>query len=190
MAKVAKEQTARPKPKANASAKSRANARLPSKVSTTRSSKASAKPSSNVASMAKAASKGAPKLLSGGNPQIPKGDGDAPVQAYIAALSGWQHEVAVRLDALIERAVPGVSKAVRWNSPFYGVDGKGWFLSFHIFTRYVKVTFFAGSSLKPLPAGTSKSPEVRYADLHEGELDERQMTSWVKQAAKLPGWSP
>lgn len=131
-----------------------------------------------------------PKLLSGGNPQIPKGDGDAPVQAYIAAVPGWQQAVAVRLDALIERAVPGVIKAVRWNSPFYGVEGKGWFLSFHIFTRYVKVTFFAGSSLKPPPAGASKYPAVRYADLHEGQLDERQLTSWVKQAAKLPGWSP
>jgi len=131
-----------------------------------------------------------PTLLSGGNPQIAKAEGDAPVQAYIAAMPGWKRDLGRRLDALIERTVPGVQKAVKWNSPFYGVEGQGWFLSYHCFTRYVKVTFFAGSSLKPLPAGTSKSPEVRYADLHEGELDERQMTSWVKQAAKLPGWSP
>ena len=131
-----------------------------------------------------------PKLLSGGNPQVPKGDGDAPVQAYIAAIPGWQREVAVRLDAIILRAVPGVKKAVRWNSAFYGVEGKGWFLSFHVFTRYLKVTFFAGGSLEPLPTGISKYAAIRHADLHEGELNERQMASWVKQAAKLPGWSP
>ena len=129
-------------------------------------------------------------LLSGGNPQIAKGEGDAPVQAYIAALPGWKRAVGERLDALIEEAAPGVRKAVKWNSPFYGVEGRGWFLSFHVFTRYVKVAFFRGTSLRPLPPGASKSKDTRYVDLHEGELDETQMAKWVKQAAALPGWIP
>jgi hypothetical protein len=128
-----------------------------------------------------------PRLLSGGNPQIPKGEGDAPVQAYIAAMPGWKRQVGERLDAIIERAVPGVKKAVKWNSPFYGVEDKCWFLSFHVFTRYVKVTFFRGTSLRPVPPGKSKHPEVRYLDIHEGELDEEQFADWVKQASKLPG---
>src|SRR5687767_13153157 len=106
-------------------------------------------------------------LLSGGNPQIPKADGDAPVQAYIAAMPGWKRDVGRRLDALIVRTVPKVRKAVKWNSPFYGVDGRGWFLSFHVFTRYVKVTFFRGTSLRPLPPGASKHQDVRYVDIHE-----------------------
>jgi hypothetical protein len=129
-------------------------------------------------------------LLSGGNPQIPKADGDAPVQAYIAAMPGWKREIGQRLDALIVKSVPHVRKAVKWNSPFYGVEGQGWFLSFHVFTRYVKVTFFRGAALSPiLPGGTPKSKEARWIDLHEDEeLDERQMASWIKQAAKLPGW--
>ena len=128
-------------------------------------------------------------LLSGGNPQIAKGDGDGPVQAYIAAMTGWKSDLAKRLDALIVRNVPGVRKGVRWNSPFYGVKGKGWFLSIHVFTRFVKVTFFDGTSLKPVPpGGTPKSKETRWIDIHEGELDEAQMASWVKQAAALPGW--
>jgi hypothetical protein len=127
-------------------------------------------------------------LLSGGNPQIAKGDGDAPVQAYLAAIPGWKRDVARRIDALVVRTIPGVEKAVKWNSPFYGVAGQGWFLSFHVFTSYVKVTFFRGASLEPLPPGPSKDANTRYADIREGELDEAQMASWVKQAAALPGW--
>jgi hypothetical protein len=127
-------------------------------------------------------------LLSGGNPQIAKGDGDAPVQAYIAAMPGWKRELGKRLDALIVRAVPEVRKAVKWNSPFYGIEGRGWFLAFHVYVRYVKVTFFRGASLEPIPPGPSKDKQVRYLDIHEGELDETQFTSWVKQAAAIPGW--
>jgi hypothetical protein len=131
------------------------------------------------------------KLLAGGNPQIAKADGDAPVQAYIAAMPGWKREVGERLDALIVRAVPGVQKAVRWNSPFYGVQGQGWFVSFHVFTHFVRVTFFAGRSLVPLPpGGTEKSKDARWVDIREGELDEKQMLRWVKQAAAVPGWIP
>ena len=128
-----------------------------------------------------------PKLLSGGNPQIAKGEGDAPVQAYIAAMPGWKRNVGRRLDALIARTVPGLRKAVKWNSPFYGVEGQGWFLSFHCFTRYVKVAFFRGASLSPPPPGESKHKNVRYLDIHEGELDEMQLAAWVKQASELPG---
>jgi hypothetical protein len=130
------------------------------------------------------------KLLSGGNPQIAKADGDAPVRAYIAAMPGWTSDLGKKLDALIERAVPGVRKAVKWNSPFYGVEGNGWFLSFHVFTRYVKVTFFAGASLQPVPpGGTAKSKEARWIDIYEDDgLDEGQMEKWVTQAAALPGW--
>jgi hypothetical protein len=128
-------------------------------------------------------------LLSGGNPQIAKADGDAPVQAYIAAMPDWKRRVGKRLDALIVRTVPGVQKAVKWNSPFYGVAGRGWFLSFHVFTRYVKVTFFRGASLRPVPPGPSKDKNTRYLDIHEDdELDEAQLGAWVKQAAALPGW--
>jgi hypothetical protein len=129
-------------------------------------------------------------LLSGGNPQIAKADGDAPVQAYIAAMPGWKREVGKRLDALIVQSVPHVRKAVKWNSPFYGIEGRGWFLGFHTFTGYVKVTFFRGTSLRPVPPVASKHAEVRYIDIHEGELDEAQMAAWVKQAAALPGWDP
>jgi hypothetical protein len=128
-----------------------------------------------------------PKLLSGGNPQIAKADGNAPVQAYIQAMPGWKSDVGRRLDALIEQSVPNVRKAVRWNSPFYGLDGQGWILSFHVFTRYVKVTFFNGIALRPTPpGGTAK--EARWIDVHEGGLDEAQMKKWILQAAKLPGW--
>jgi hypothetical protein len=128
------------------------------------------------------------KLLSGGNPQIAKGEGDAPVQAYLAAIPGWKRTVGKRLDTLIVRAVPRVRKAVKWNSPFYGVEEKVWFLSFHCFTKYIKVGFFRGASLKPVPPGPSKQPEVRYLDIHENEpLDEAQFSAWVKQASKLPG---
>ena len=129
------------------------------------------------------------KLLSGGNPQIAKGDGDAPVQAYIAALPGWKREVCRRLDAIVTRSVRNVRKAVKWNSPFYGIDGQGWFLSFHVFAKYVKVGFFRGASLKPAPPGASKDKNMRYLDIHEDdEFEESQMKSWVKQAAALPGW--
>jgi hypothetical protein len=130
-------------------------------------------------------------LLSGGNPQIAKADGDAPVRAYIAAMPGWKRAVGKRLDALITRTVPNARKAVKWNSPFYGVEGQGWFLSFHVFTRYVKVTFFRGASLRPVPLGASKQKDVRYLDIHEDdEIDEAQLAGWVKQAAALPGWVP
>lgn len=128
-----------------------------------------------------------PKLLSGGNPQIAKGYGEAPVKAYIAAASGWRRDVCKRLDAIITKSVPGVKKAVKWNSPFYGVEEGLWFASFHVFARYVKVTFFQGASLKPPPEGKSKYPAVRYYDIGEGELDEKQFAAWIKQAAKLPG---
>jgi hypothetical protein len=128
-----------------------------------------------------------PKLLSGGNPQIAKGYGDQPVQAYIAAMPEWKRDVGRRLDAIIGRTVPGVRKAVKWNSPFYGVEDDSWFLSFHVFAKYVKVTFFRGSSLRPPPPGTSKYAEVRYLDVHEHDLDEGQFAAWVKQASRLPG---
>jgi hypothetical protein len=132
---------------------------------------------------------GTPKLLSGGNPQIAKADGDAPVQKYIAALPGWKRALGTRLDAVITRSVPGVQKAVKWNSPFYGVAGQGWFVSFHAFTRYLKVTFFKGTSLKPLPPGESKTAEARYLDVYETDtLDEAQLARWLKQAAAIPGW--
>ncbi len=135
------------------------------------------------------AKKAKPVLLSGGNPQIAKADGDAPVQAYIAAIPGWKSDVGRRLDKLIARTVPGVRKAVKWNSPFYGVEGQGWFLSFHCFTKYVKVTFFRGTSLRPVPPGASKHKEVRYLDIREDEpLDEKQLASWLRQAASIPGW--
>ncbi len=127
-------------------------------------------------------------LLSGGNPQIAKADGDKPVQAYIAAMTGWSRAVGKQLDMLITRAVPNVQKAVKWNSPFYGIAGQGWFVSFHVFARYVKLTFFRGTSLKPAPSGGT-SKEARWIDIHEGEaLDEAQIKKWVKQAAALPGW--
>jgi hypothetical protein len=130
-------------------------------------------------------------LLSGGNPQIAKADGDAPVQAYIAAMPSWKRDLGKCLDALIVRNVPNVRKAVKWNSPFYGIEGQGWFLSFHCFTKYVKVAFFRGTSLRPVPPGESKHKDVRYLDIHEDDqLDEAQMATWVKQAAALPGWVP
>jgi hypothetical protein len=137
--------------------------------------------------MAKKASE-KPRLLSGGNPQIPKRDGDEPVQAYIDAMPGWKRDVGRYLDDLIVRTVPDVRKAVRWNSPFYGIEGNGWFLSFHCFTRYVKVTWLNGSSLDPLPSGESKHDRVRYLDIHQDEeLDEELIASWIRQAAELPG---
>jgi hypothetical protein len=130
-----------------------------------------------------------PALLAGGNPQIAKADGEAPVRSYLAAMPGWKRDVGRRLDALIVRTVPGVRKAVKWNSPFYGKEGQGWFLSFHCFTKYVRVAFFGGRSLRPLPPGESKQKEVRYLDVHEAEeLDEKLLASWIRQASKLPGW--
>lgn len=130
------------------------------------------------------------KRLSGGNPQVAKADGDAPVQAYIAAMPGWKSDLGRRLDALIAKNAPGVGKAVKWNSPFYGMEGQGWFLSFHVFTRYVKVTFFKGASLQsPPPGATDKSGDARWIDIHEDELlDEAQFADWIRQAAALPGW--
>ena len=127
-------------------------------------------------------------LLSGGNPQIAKADGDAPVQAYIAAMPGWKSDLGRRLDDLIVRTVPNVRKAVRWNSPWYGIEGEGWFVSYHVFTRYVKVTFVNGSELDPVPPGSGNDPDSRWIDIHEGELDDEQMEEWVRQSAALPGW--
>jgi hypothetical protein len=152
--------------------------------------KKAVKAARKAASKRKAAPKapaGKVTLLSGGNPQIAKGYGEAPVQAYIAAMPDWKRDVGRRLDAFITRAVPGVKKAVKWNSPFYGVEEDYWFISFHVFARYVRVTFFQGASLDPPPLGKSKYPQVRYYDIHEGELDEKQFSAWVKQASKLPG---
>jgi hypothetical protein len=132
-----------------------------------------------------------PALLAGGNPQIAKADGDSPVQAYIAAMPDWKRDVGRRLDALIVRSVPEVRKAVKWNSPFYGIEGHGWFLSFHCFTRYVKVAFFRGASLRPLPTGKSKHQDVRYLDIHEDDpFDDEQLARWIRQASELPGWVP
>lgn len=131
---------------------------------------------------------GKPVLLSGGNPQIPKGEGDGPVQAYIAAMPGWKQDLGRRLDALIAQVVPDVHKAVKWNSPFYGLKGEGWFLSLHCFAKYVKVAFFRGQSLLPVPPGASKSQDTRYLDIREDDvLDEAQFSDWVRQASKLPG---
>jgi hypothetical protein len=134
------------------------------------------------------ASKKKPALLAGGNPQIPKGDGDAPVKAYLAAMPGWKRDVGRRLDALVVRTVPGVRKAVKYNSPFYGAGDEGWFLSFHCMTKYIKVAFFRGASLRPLPPGESKQKDVRYLDVYEDEpLDEARFADWVEQASRLPG---
>jgi hypothetical protein len=151
------------------------------KSSKSKSSKTKSRPRTKAAAKAKSV------LLSGGNPQIAKADGDAPVQKYIAAMPGWKRDLGKRLDNLIVRNVPNVRKAVKWNSPFYGIEGQGWFVSFHVFTRYLKVTFFCGTSLHPVPpGGTSK--EARWIDIHEDDLDEAQMATWVKQAAGIPGW--
>ena len=129
-----------------------------------------------------------PVLLTGGNPQIAKGDGNAPVQAYIEAMPGWKSDVGRRLDALIEDSVPNVRKAVRWNSPFYGIQGNGYFVTFHVLTRSVKVTFFQGAALRPVPPGAGKDPDARWINVQENDLDETQMAEWVRQAAAIPGW--
>jgi len=162
-------------------------------------SKPKAKPAAPGRNRKAASSKSAPKgtagrptakpvaLLSGGNPQVAKADGDGPVQQYITAIPGWKRDVGRRLDALVTRHAPQARKAVKWNSPFYGMEGQGWFVSFHVFTHYVKVTFFRGTSLRPVPpGGTGK--DARWIDVHEDDLDERQMAVWIKQAAALPGW--
>jgi len=128
-----------------------------------------------------------PVLLAGGNPQIAKADGDAPVQAYIAAMPGWQRGIGQRLDALVVQHVPQVRKAVKWNSPFYGIEAQGWFMGFHVFKNYVKVTFFKGTSLRPAPTG-GKVEAARWIDVYEDDLDEAQMTEWIRQAAAMPGW--
>ena len=134
---------------------------------------------------------GKPRLLAGDNPQIAKADGDAPVQAYIAAIPGWKRDAARRFDALIARTVPNVRKAVKWNSPFYGIEGQGWFLSFHCFTKYIKVAFFRGASLRPVPPVESKDKNTRYVHIHEDhQLDEQLVASWIRQASELPGWVP
>ena len=187
-----------PKPKRSGpKAKSTSRASKPRKSATNSKSPlkagAKAKPGAKEAKPIKVrdGEKVAVVLLSGGNPRIAKGDGDAPVQAYIAAMPGWKRDVGRRLDALIVRNVPNVRKAVKWNSPFYGVEGQGWFLSFHVFTHYVKVGFFRGTSLRPVPPGASKQEEARYLDIHEDDLfDEAQMATWIRQAATLPGWVP
>src|SRR5262245_26016054 len=147
------------------------------------SGKKTAKKSANKTVKKSAKKPAKPALLDGGNPQIAKGEGDAPVRAYIAAVPGWKQDVARRIDALIVRTVPGVRKAVKWNSPFYGVEGQGWFLSFHCFTNYVKVTFFSGMSLRPLPPGESKNKDARHLDIRERALDEAELAVWVKQAS-------
>lgn len=153
--------------------------------------KGAAKSSQASAAKSKGRAAAKPALLSGGNPQIAKADGDAPVRAYIAAMPGWKREIGRRLDALIVRNVPHVRKAVKWNSPFYGVENQGWFLNFHCFTKYVKVAFFRGASLRPLPPGESKHKDVRYLDIREDEpIDEAQLANWIRQAAALPGWVP
>ena len=139
--------------------------------------------------MAKKSAK--PVLLSGGNPQIAKADGDAPVKAYIAAMPGWKRDVGRRLDLLIVATVPGVRKAVKWNTPLYGIEGQGWFLGYHCLTKYVKVSFFRGAKLTPLPPGTSKQKDVRYVDIYETtEFDEKLFAEWIRQASALPGWTP
>jgi hypothetical protein len=130
-------------------------------------------------------------LLSGGNPQIAKGEGAAPVRASIAAMPGWKRDVGRRLDRLIGKTVPGVCRAVKWNSPFYGVEGRGYFLGYHCLTRYVKIAFFRGADLKPMPPGISKQKHVRYLDIYETtELDEELLADWIRQASELPGWVP
>ena len=180
--KAAKSSTGKTSKTASASA--RKTAKTPAR---TAAKKTAAATSKRVSKASKGSADTKPVLLSGDNPQIPKGEGDAPVQAYIAAIPGWKQDIARRIDKLVERTVPDVKKAVKWNSPFYGLDGKTWFLSLHCFTRYVKVTFFRGTSLRPVPPGESKTKETRYLDVPEEGFDEKQFTDWVKQASRLPG---
>ena len=161
----------------------------PAESKRTRVAGKSKRPSTTKRKASKVAAK--PALLSGGNPQIMKGDGDAPVQAYIAAMPGWKRDVGRRVDALVGRTVPKARKAIKWNSPFYGIEGQGWFVNFHCFAKYVKVAFFRGTSLRPMPPGVSTHADVRYLDIYEDdELDAAQMKKWIRQAAALPGWTP
>ena len=175
----------------DSSPRSRGNSKLTPKVALKTAAKSApkSKPKSKPTQESKPKSKPKPKLLSGGNPQIAKADGDAPVQTYIAAMPGWKRDLGRQLDALIMQAVPGACKAVKWNSPLYGIEGQGWFLGVHCFTKYLKVAFFQGVSLKPLPPVESKDKNTRYFHIYEGEkLDTAQFASWAKQASKLPGW--
>ena len=171
--------------------KAKPKAKGPSRASKPRKSATKSKSQPKTGAKAKpGASEARPSdvaLLSGGNPQIAKADGDAPVQAYIAAMPGWKRDIGKRLDALVERNVPNLRKAVKWNSPMYSLEGQGWFLGFHVFARYVKVTFFRGTALRPVPpGGTGK--DARWIDIREDDLDEAQIATWVKQAAAIPGW--
>lgn len=167
---------------------SKARPKARSSASTNKARKATTLKKKSVATAVKVKPK--VKLLSGGNPQIAKADGEAPVQAYIAAAPGWKRAACARIDALIVRAVPKVKKAVKWNTPFYGVEGQGWFVAYHIFNKYVKINFFFGRKLKPMPPVQSKDPNARYVHLHEdGVLDEAQFINWLEQAAALPGWN-
>lgn len=171
-----------------ADGKSKKSATKPAKKTAAKRTSAKAARPRKAASKSTSVAPTEPVLLSGGNPQIAKGYGDAPVQAYIAAMPGWKSALGRRIDALVERTVPGVQKAVKWNSPLYGVEGQGWFLSFHVFTKYVKVTFFRGCSLRPVPPGPSKHAEIRYFDIREDDsFDEARFAAWVKQASRLPG---
>lgn len=173
-------------PESKPAAKGKAKGKAPTRKPAARAAK------SKPVARSKPAAKSKPvQLLAGGNPRIAKADGDAPVQAYIAALPGWKREIGRRVDALVVRSVPGVCKAVKWNSPFYGLPGQGWLLSLHAFKHYVKLAFFRGSALRPLPPGDSTSEDTRYLDVHEtDQLNERQLGAWLKQAAALPGWKP
>nr|WP_231885985.1 DUF1801 domain-containing protein [Bordetella ansorpii] len=166
---------------------------MPSQTSKTSPKTAkTAKPAANTTETASASTSSNPlKLLSGGNPQTPKGDGDAPVQAYIAAMPEWKRAIGEHLDALIVRTVPHVRKAVKWNTPFYGIEGQGWFIAFHCFNKYVKVTFFKGTSLEPPPPGESKSEGVRYLDIRQDDvIDDAQLSAWIRQASRVTGWVP
>ena len=178
--------------KAKPKAAKRPSRAVNEKPAATKPKRAAGKGERSTATKSKAPLVGAkPTLLAGGNPQIAKADGDAPVQAYIAAMPGWKRDVGRRLDALIVRTVPGVHKAIKWNSPFYGIEGQGWFLTFHCFTKYVKVAFFRGTSLRPVPPGESKNKDTRYLDIHEDDqLDEELVARWIRQASELPGWVP
>jgi hypothetical protein len=187
----------KPKPKAKAKPKTPAKPKGRSRVAKGKGVAAKAQGAARTAERSTAALRKAPSvaaapvLLAGGNPQIAKGDGDAPVQAYLAAMPGWKRDVGRQLDALIARGVPNVRKAVKWNSPFYGIEGQGWFLNVHCFTKFVRVAFFRGTSLRPVPPGESKHPEVRYFDIREDDpRDEKLLAGWIQQASKLPGWVP
>ena len=189
---MAKKTTTKPKsggvPKAQAKSKSGPRAEPESTPNPKDNPKPKPKPKPNPRGVSGREAGSGPVLLSGGNPQIPKGDGDAPVQAYIAAMPGWKGDVGRRIDGLVGRAAPGVRKAVRWNTPFYGVEGEGWFLAFHCITRYVKVAFLNGTSLTPMPPVASKNEGTRYLHIHEGEpIDEAQFVEWVRQASGMPG---